>query len=292
VGGGRIQPRLNEGTIETGLIEFQLSDGHFRLVPHFYLNQQPPSMTIDPGLVLESVEISESMCAGWLRFVAPIAAEATRANGKFSLVLESTTVPLLSPADAKIRGELQIQQAVMGPGPLADSLVQAIAAVESMVRASSSVNASRPTPNQFKAITNLIGQAAGVPGLQTPPYPGNDAPPPYQLNIPEQYVPFRVEGRRVYHDQFHVVIGNVKLVTSGSVGMDQSLQLVAYVPILRQWVQDERMWKVIEGKALEIPIAGTIRSPRIDIQRVEHSIQRLVGELLLSPGGLNQLLRQ
>ena len=103
-------------------------------------------------------------------------------------------------------------------------------------------------------------------------------------------------------DVLHVVIGNVTIFTRGSVGMDQSLDLAAYVPILPQWVKDERLRNVIQGRSLEIPIAGTIRNPRIDTKRVEQSVRKLAGELLIGPSGgildrelqrgLNQLFRQ
>jgi hypothetical protein len=301
VGGGQMQPRLSNGTVETGPIVFPLSQGHFRLVPHVYLNQQPPNMAIDPGQILDSVEISETMCAGWLKFVAPLVAESTRANGVFSLKLDSTMVPLLEPRNAKVRGELHIQQAVLGPGPLAEQLLAAVDGVKAMMKASSSVNASRPTEDQFNALPNLLLNASGLSGA-----PSNrqrdPRSPSHQLNIPEQFVSFRVEEQRVYHDQFHVVVGNVTLRTSGSVGLDQSLLLVAQIPIERQWVADERLWKAVEGKSMEIPITGTIRNPRIDSKRVEQAMRKMAGDLLRdSTGrildrelqrGLNQLFRQ
>ncbi len=299
VGSGQLQPRLSKGTVETGPIVFPLSQGHLRLVPHIYLNQQPPSLTIDPGQILDSVEISETMCSGWLKFVAPLVADSTRANGVFSLKLDSTTVPLLAPTSAKVRGELHIQRAVLGPGPLAEQLLAAVDGVKAMVKASSSVNAARPTEDQLNALPNLLMHASGLSGAPTEGQPSSSS---HQLNIPEQFVSFRVENQRVYHDQFHVVVGNVTLRTRGSVGLDQTLLLVAQIPIERQWVADERLWKVFEGKSLEIPITGTMRNPRIDSKRVEQAVQKMAGDLLRdSTGrilerelqrGLNQLFRQ
>jgi translocation and assembly module TamB len=301
VGGGQIQPRLSHGTVETGPLVFPLSHGHFRLVPHVHLNQQPPSLTIDPGQILDSVEISEAMCAGWLKFVAPLVAESTRANGVFSLKLDSTTVPLFEPRNAKVRGELHIQRAVLGPGPLAEELLAAVDGVKAMLKASSSVNASPPTQDQFNALPNLLMHASGLSGAPSDRQ-RDPRSPSHQLNIPEQFVSFRVEDQRVYHDQFHVVVGNVTLSTSGSVGLDQSLLLVARIPIERPWIADERLWRVVEGKSIEIPITGTIRSPRMDSKRVEQAVRNMAGDLLRdSTGrildrelqrGLNQLFRQ
>ena len=80
-------------------------------------------------------------------------------------------------------------------------------------------------------------------------------------------------------------MGNVTLRTRGSVGLDQSLSLVAEIPIHSQWVAGDRMLKQLEGQVLEVPIGGTFQNPQIDRKKLERSAQNMIGHLLHDAAG-------
>ena len=84
------------------------------------------------------------------------------------------------------------------------------------------------------------------------------------LKIDPQEVPFRMVAGRVEHHQFEVEVGDVVVRTSGSVGLDQTLDLVAEIPIRQKWVDRDPILRGLAGQTLEIPIRGTVQNPKLD----------------------------
>ncbi len=114
----------------------------------------------------------------------PLVAGSTR-TGTFSVTLDQTAIPLLDPKAGNVRGQLEIVQATVSPGPLAQPLLWS----------------AGPYKRHRDQLLNVFAIAAGR-----------------QLTIPPQVVQFQLANQRVYHKQFHVVVGNVTLRTRGSVG--------------------------------------------------------------------------
>jgi hypothetical protein len=87
---------------------------------------------------------------------------------------------------------------------------------------------------------------------------------PTELNIDAQQVGFAVANQRVHHQGFHVEIGDVMIRTSGAVGMDGALQMVAEIPIHERWVERDQYLKSLQGQTLKIPITGSVARPSFD----------------------------
>ena len=58
-----------------------------------------------------------------------------------------------------------------------------------------------------------------------------------------------VHDGRVYHDNLTIRVDDLVIRTRGSVGLDQSLDLAAHVPIQRSWIADDRMATGLGGEA-------------------------------------------
>jgi len=85
-----------------------------------------------------------------------------------------------------------------------------------------------------------------------------------------------VQGR-VYHRGLEVWAGrDVMIRTHGSVGLDQTVALVAEVPIQDAWIERERSLASLRGQSLQVPISGTLGEPRMD----SRAIQQLASQLL------------
>jgi hypothetical protein len=97
------------------------------------------------------------------------------------------------------------------------------------------------------------------------------------LQLPEQSVPFDVAGGRVYHRELQVAAKDVVIRTRGSVGLDQSLDLAAEVPVQDRWVEREPLLTGLQGQTLQIPVSGTLRSPRLDNRGLERLAQQMLG---------------
>ena len=121
------------------------------------------------------------------------------------------------------------------------------------------------------------------------------------LTMPKQDVRFAVQGGRVFHDRVTFTTRDVTITTQGSVGVDQSIQLLAEIPIKDEWVAKEKLLSGLKGQSLQIPISGTLTQPRVDARAINEigakmiggTIQNKIGEELDKglQKGLDKLLR-
>ncbi len=244
VGPGLVAARLAGGTIDADALEVPVSQGMLRMVPHLHMNHDPPLLTLDAGQVLTGVNISPRMCQDWLKYVAPLAADATRAEGRFSLSVERAEIPLWQPATARLRGTLLVDSARLGPGPLAMQLIDLGQQVQAIVQGRLPASAPRE--------------------------------PSAWVLIPQQQTRFELVDSRVYHDRCTFQVDNAVLHTRGSVGLDQSLALVVQVPIQDGWLERDKRLAVLRGMIVEVPIGGTWTRPRLDA----HALEQLTTQVL------------
>ncbi len=64
--------------------------------------------------------------------------------------------------------------------------------------------------------------------------------------------------------------------TRGSVGFDQSLNLVAEIPIADDWIAGKSYLAGLKGQSLSIPIGGTVSKPQLDKQAIQQLSTQLV----------------
>lgn len=88
-------------------------------------------------------------------------------------------------------------------------------------------------------------------------------------------VPFQVEKGRVYHQNFPIKIGGTTVRTSGSVGFDESLELVVEVPLpndLPLLKNHPVLMKAAAGKPVKIPLKGTLTKPVLDAKAFNDAV--------------------
>ena len=59
-------------------------------------------------------------------------------------------------------------------------------------------------------------------------------------------------------------IGTFQMITQGSVGMDNSLEMVLSIPVHDSWLRDPKSG-ALKGKIYHIPVRGTVSVPQPDI---------------------------
>jgi hypothetical protein len=69
---------------------------------------------------------------------------------------------------------------------------------------------------------------------------------------------------RVYHRDLTLNVRGVRIRTSGSVGLDQSLDLMAEIPILPEWAGRQSVLASLSGQTLKIPVRGRLGQPNLD----------------------------
>ena len=82
-------------------------------------------------------------------------------------------------------------------------------------------------------------------------------------------------------------VGNVPIITSGSVGSDQSLDLVASIAVQDSWIEGRSYLVGLQGQSLQVPIRGTVGRPRIDRSVIEE-----LGRKTLTGAASNLLRRE
>jgi hypothetical protein len=232
-GAASIDARLEQGIIAVEPLDVPLSEGRLLAAPRIHLGEENLPLRMGKGPIVEKVRISPELCRGWLKYVAPLLADATRAEGKFSLNLEGGTVPLMQPETMDVGGILSIHEAQIGPGPLALTYLN--------------------LAMQVKAI--LAGKPAQSAKID---------PKKGWILLPEQQVEMRALQGRVHHRGLVMNVNDVVVRTEGSVGFDQTLELVAAIPVQDKWIEKEKLPAALKGQTIYIPIRGHISRPEPD----------------------------
>jgi hypothetical protein len=261
-GEANLQARLANGVL-TAPVDLTINGGRIQAVPRLRLGQSPLILLIDQGRVVENLQITDQMSSTWLQFVAPLFAQATRIDGRFSLNLGRAEVPLAAPETGRLAGTLHIHSARLRPGPMFDQFLFLAQQIQALIEA-------RP-----------LAQVGTLPrsGL---------------VEVEPQAVPFQMMDGRVYHRDLTLNVRGVRIRTTGSVGLDHSLKMVAEVPIQDEWGRRGGLLASLGGKTLKIPIRGNLGRPEFD-DRVLRQVARSVAEGAagrLIEGGLNRAFEE
>jgi translocation and assembly module TamB len=118
IGPGEIKPSLANGVLQIEPAEMSVNQGKMYLAPKVRLAPQPMELTMPAGPLLKQVEIDPHMCSLLLKYIAPVLADVTTAQGAFSIDLEGCRIPLSDPAKGDLAGKFIIHSIEIGPGPL------------------------------------------------------------------------------------------------------------------------------------------------------------------------------
>lgn len=103
----------------------------------------------------------------------------------------------------------------------------------------------------------------------------------------EMTVPVKVENGRVFHENLAVTVNGYTVKTTGSVGFDGSLALVADVPIPGTFPglkNNPQLKKALEGKIVKLPIGGTMAKPALDPRQFQATVANLTRDALKDVG--------
>ncbi|HID75559.1 MAG TPA: hypothetical protein EYP56_06125 [Planctomycetaceae bacterium] len=93
----------------------------------------------------------------------------------------------------------------------------------------------------------------------------------------ESVVEFRMVQGRVYHRGLELQFPDLTIRTYGSVGLDQSLAVLAEIPIPPDWKTGSRLDAALRNQTIRIPIAGTLSRPTLDTAALERYQAELLG---------------
>lgn len=96
----------------------------------------------------------------------------------------------------------------------------------------------------------------------------------------ESLVSFELVDGRVHHRNLRFGLPRFWVETYGSVGLDQSLDLVAEIPLAGLTAEDAPIREALGQQTLRVPIVGTLSEPKIDASKLgESGLEMLTGTL-------------
>jgi hypothetical protein len=260
-GPAQFTAQLKDRVFELQPTTFALSGGEMYVAARANLATQPVVLEIPAGPVCTNVALTQQICNGWMQYIAPMISQAARAEGVFSLALDETR---LAPQDlnhGQVSGRLEIPAGRVLPGPLFEQLGQLITPIEAAARRG-----------------GLMGDLLST------------EKPLAMLN--DQVIDFELHDGRIHHTPALVELRKVAISTSGSVGLDQTLDITAVLLFPTEWVQRLPFLAGPNGQGLVIPVGGTLKKPRVEPGTAKRILKELgtgaLGDLLdgVLPGNL------
>lgn len=83
------------------------------------------------------------------------------------------------------------------------------------------------------------------------------------ITVPDQDVQSQHRNGRIYSSPLKLKTGDYDIIISGSVGLDETLDYMAKIPITRKMVGKDA-YEYLKGKSISLPIGGTVRKPAFD----------------------------
>ena len=227
-GPGELDVTLSKGVVHVKPLELAVSEGQMTLAPRVRLAPEPMDLAVEPGPLVSQVRINPQMCAHALKYIAPVLADVTTAQGRFSIELDHCRVPLGDPAQSVVTGRMTVHSVEVGPGPLVHELA------------------------------TVLGYAS-----------------PAKLTR-ESVIQFQMLDGRIEHRGLELVFPDVTIRTSGAVGVDQSLAIVAEMPVPPKWRGHNVLGSALRDQIIHLPIGGTLEKPEIDRRTLERYNQQFL----------------
>jgi len=97
----------------------------------------------------------------------------------------------------------------------------------------------------------------------------------------EAIVNFRATKGRIYHDKMELYFPDMMIRTSGSVGFDGTLDIVADMTFPPKWLPNSAVRDSLAKQPLRVPIKGTLSQPQVD----QRAFEKLLTDKIRSEAG-------
>ncbi len=202
----------------------------------------PMWMQVDRGIVADKIRLTPELTERWMKYLAPMAADAARIQGTISAELDEATIVFDNPQQTRIVGRLNLGGVEMNAGPLAEQLIVGV--------------------DQLKSLAGtLLGKTVDASQNRT------------LITMPPQTVDFAVDRGVVIHERMFFEIDRAQIITSGRVAFDNRISMTAQIPLDARWLG--RDLQGLAGQSVTLPIEGTLSRPRLDSAGVRQVVTQL-----------------
>jgi hypothetical protein len=191
--------------------------------------------------LLEESSLDPAVSEGVLAYIAPILADATILNGRFSLSIDAASLPVGDPISGSVSGHLVMHEVDIGPGPLARRIIDAIPGERPRL---SSLRVSEESDIHFTLAERTVTHEGLTFGF-----------------------PLRQPGKRL------------DVESSGSVGIDQgTLAMRLTLPLPTDMPANRPLLQAFAGKKFGLSIGGTLDAPTVDFDgTLRATLEEFVG---------------
>jgi hypothetical protein len=253
ISAGLLDARMSDGVVDFAPLRVQVSEGEGWALPQIRFGGGTAVLTLPRGASARQVKITPAMCDEALQYIVPALA---------GISLDPAVTQL---ADSEGRLSLEI---AAGRVPLAHP-------ESADVTGRLTLHSIEVGPGPLvRELGVLMGEARTA------------------RFAPQTVVEFQVANGRVYHNSVEIEFPDATVRTSGSVGLDQTLDLMVEMPVPRKWIGDSSLGSALSRRTIRLPVGGTLSKPRIDPRSVEQAAGQFArdtgADLLLQ--GLNKQL--
>lgn len=125
MGRGEFTVKLVHGKADISPIHATFGEGKIWLSPSARFDPEPAEFSCAKGKIVDRTKLTPAVTAGALGYALPAIANAAQATGEISAILDDNRIPLADVTRARIKGQLVIHKAVVGPGPVITAILQA-----------------------------------------------------------------------------------------------------------------------------------------------------------------------
>ncbi|MGB7348133.1 MAG: hypothetical protein WBD20_28170 [Pirellulaceae bacterium] len=243
-GGATVPVRLTETTVEISPATVPVGQGQVNLAGEVFYRPGPIWLRAKPGTVATNLRLTPDMTRRWLKYLAPLAADAAQVDGTMSVELDEAIVVIDTPEHSRVKGRINIEQARMTAGPLTSQIISGLDQLKSL------------------ATMSLPSQLSGQPRDEST-----------LITMPTQTVDFALENGVVSHQRLFFDIDRAKMMSSGRVSLDSRVNLVTQVELDERWLGSDL--KGLAGNSVSLPINGTLSRPSLDFSGIRDVMTQL-----------------
>ncbi|MBL9161994.1 MAG: hypothetical protein JNL18_04545 [Planctomycetaceae bacterium] len=267
IGPAQLAASVRDGQAQFSPLELTVGPtGKVSLTPRILLDANPQMLELAPGQAITNVAISAEVSDRMLKYAAPIVAGAARTEGSFSFFLNGAQIPLRQPKTGKLEGRLTVHNLAVTPGPMIQDIANLIKQVDALSKNGQNLGQNL-TQNLNQGLGNLNQGIGSILGAVSPQKPAA-AEPIKGITMSEKAIDVTIAEGRVYHKNLEFLIDDVPVRSNGSVGFDETLNLMIEIPIQQKWVGSKPALQSLVGQVIQIPVAGTFAKPQVDNRAV------------------------
>jgi translocation and assembly module TamB len=267
IGPAQLAASIRDGQAQFTPLELTVGPtGKVSLTPRVLLDADPQILELAPGQAITNVAISAEVSDRMLKYAAPIVAGAARTEGSFSFFLNGAQIPLRQPKQGKLDGRLTIHNLAVTPGPMIQNIATLVQQIDALSKNSQNIGQNL-TDNLNQGFGNINQGIGSILGAVSPQKP-TAAEPIKGITMSEKAIDVTIAEGRVYHKNLEFLIDDVPVRSNGSVGFDETLNLVIEIPIQQKWVGSKPALQSLVGQVIQIPVSGTFAKPQVDNRAV------------------------